>query len=73
MMAVDCWRVAEGHEVMYYNATVPWYGLEVLYDLTSGRYLALGLDNEEDGSYVFGAERSSSDYTTSALRRSGRR
>ncbi len=67
------WRVAEGHEVMYYNATVPWYGLEVLYDLTSGRYLALGLDNEEDGSYVFGAERSSSDYTTSALRRSGRR
>ncbi|MDP2547447.1 MULTISPECIES: DUF1329 domain-containing protein [unclassified Oceanobacter] len=67
------WRVAEGHGVMYYNATVPWYGLEVLYDLTSGRYLALGLDNEEEGSFVFGGERSSRDYSTSALRRSGRR
>ena len=67
------WRVAEGHEVSYYQANVPWTGLEVLYDLTSGRYLALGLDNEEDGTYKFGIKRSSRDYTTSALRRSGRR
>ncbi|WP_221797848.1 DUF1329 domain-containing protein [Oceanobacter mangrovi] len=67
------WRVAEGHEVSYYEANVPWTGLEVLYDLTSGRYLALGLDNEEPGTYKFGIERSSNDYTTSALRRSGKR
>lgn len=67
------WRVAEAHQVVYYDQKVPWYAVEVLHDLTSGRYLALGLDNEEPGTFVFGAKRSSRDYTPSALRRSGRR
>jgi hypothetical protein len=67
------WRVAEAHALMYYDATVPWYAVEVLYDLTSGRYLALGLDNEESGTYEFGFQRSQNDYTPAALRRSGKR
>lgn len=65
------WRVAEAHNVMYYDYTVPWYAIETLYDLNSGRYLALGLDNEEPSSYNFGFERSSQDYTPAALRRDG--
>jgi hypothetical protein len=69
----ELWRVAEAHSLMYYDYLVPWYALEVLYDLNSGRYLALGLDNEEDGAYEFGFERSQADYTPAALRRSGRR
>lgn len=67
----ELWRVAEAHNVMYYEQKVPWYAIETLYDLNSGRYLALGLDNEEDSSYEFGFERRSSDYTPAALRRSG--
>lgn len=67
------WRVAEAHQVVFYDQKVPWYAVEVLHDLTSGRYLALGLDNEEPGTFVFGAKRSSRDYTPAALRRSGRR
>jgi hypothetical protein len=67
------WRVAEAHSLMFYDTLVPWYALETLYDLNSGRYLALGLDNEDPGSYTFGFERSSGDYTPAALRRAGRR
>lgn len=67
----NLWRVAEAHSLMYYDYTVPWYAIETLYDLNSGRYLALGLDNEEATSYDFGFERTSGDYTPAALRRSG--
>jgi len=67
----ELWRIAEAHNVMYYDHLVPWYALETLYDLNSGRYLALGLDNEEDEGYSFGFERRQSDYTPAALRRSG--
>jgi hypothetical protein len=44
-----------------------------LYDLLSGRYLALGLTNEENNPYEFGIERTSRDYTPGALRRAGTR
>ena len=67
------WRVAEAHNMMFYDTLVPWYAVETLYDLNSGRYLVLGLDNEESGSYEFGFERTQKDYTPAALRRSGRR
>jgi hypothetical protein len=67
------WRVAEAHNIMFYDKLVPWYAVETLYDLNSGRYLVLGLDNEETGSYEFGFERSAGDYTPAALRRAGRR
>ncbi|UTW49146.1 DUF1329 domain-containing protein [Bacterioplanoides sp. SCSIO 12839] len=69
----ELWRVAEAHNLMFYDAKVPWYAVETLYDLNSGRYLVMGLDNEEDSSYKFGFERNSKDYTPAALRRSGRR
>lgn len=67
------WRVAESHQIVYYDQKTPWFAAEVLHDLLSGRYLATGLDNEEPGSYRFGAERASRHYTPSALRRAGRR
>lgn len=67
----DLWRVAEAHNMFFYDHKVPWYTIETLYDLQSGRYLALGLDNEESKPYNFGFTRSEKDYTPSALRRSG--
>jgi hypothetical protein len=69
----ELWRVAEAHALFFYQEKVPWYAFEVLYDLQSGRYLALGLNNEERGSYQFGFKRKERDYTPQALRRSGRR
>jgi hypothetical protein len=65
------WRVAEAHAQYYYDKKVNWYTLETLYDMVSGRYLALGMKNEEKRAYDFGFKASSSDYTAAALRQSG--
>jgi hypothetical protein len=65
------WRVAEAHAQYYYDKKVPWYTVETLYDLLSGRYLALGMKNEEKSAYVFDYPAKESDYTPAALRQSG--
>lgn len=65
------WRVAEGHAQNYYNHKTPGYTLEALYDLTAGRYLTLGMKNEEKMAYKFGIKASAADFTPAALRNSG--
>ncbi|MGE8099686.1 DUF1329 domain-containing protein [Pseudomonas fluorescens] len=65
------WRVAEAHAENYYDQQVPWYALETLYDLQSGRYLALGMKNEEKRAYDFGFTASTSDFTPAALAQDG--
>lgn len=67
------WRVGEAHAIQYYNVDVPWITVETLMDLDDGRYLTLGLTNEEKDPYVFGLEMSRRDYSTGALRRLGKR
>jgi hypothetical protein len=54
-----------------YDANIPAYAFETLYDLLSGRYLVMGLTNEEDEPYQYGTERRSREYTPAALRRDG--
>ncbi len=66
------WRVSEGHGITYYDVPCYWTTLEVHTDLQAGRYLAIGLDNQE-AAYDFGIERSTEDYTPAALRRAGTR
>lgn len=66
------WRVSEGHSIMYYEVPTFWTTLEVNYDMQSGRYLALGLDNESS-MYDYSIKRTDKDYSQGALRRSGRR
>jgi hypothetical protein len=80
ILAVDCydnrdqlWRVQEAHVINYYDVPTLWTTLEITYDLQAGRYLALGLDNEEPHTYNFGVQRSPKDYTASALRARGTR
>ncbi|MFJ7794147.1 DUF1329 domain-containing protein [Pseudomonas sp. NPDC096950] len=65
------WRVAEGHPQFYYNQQIPWLTVETLYDLISGRYLALGFKNEEAQAYDFAFKANNIDYTPTALRQSG--
>ncbi len=66
------WRVSEGHVINYYDQPLLWTTLEVHYDLQSGRYLVLGLNNKEK-MYDFNITRQKSNYTPSSLRRAGRR
>jgi len=66
------WRVAEGHVINYYDQQILWTTLEVQYDLQSGRYLVLGMNNQEK-MYDFSIKRKKANYTPSSLRRAGKR
>lgn len=66
------WRVSEAHSINYYEVPTFWTTLEAHYDMQSGRYLALGLDNEST-MYDFDIKRTDKDYSPGALRRAGRR
>jgi len=64
------WRVSEAHCINYYDAQIFWSTLEVHTDLIAGRYLAIGLDNQNK-MYDFSLKRSPQDYTPSTLRQEG--
>ncbi len=64
------WRVGEGHMLQYYQYKVPAYAFEALYDIISGRYIVIGMSNEEkplEGGYKASAR----DFTPAALRNAG--
>ncbi|HNN37291.1 MAG TPA: DUF1329 domain-containing protein, partial [Pseudomonadales bacterium] len=64
------WRMTEGHVINSYDILTATNTAEIHYDLQSGRYLAVGLDNEDtppDNSFRAGPER----YTPDALRQEG--
>ena len=65
------WRVAEAHQQSYYNHQVPFYTAETLNDMVSGRYLVLGLKNEEKSSYQFDVKAVEAEFTPNALRQAG--
>jgi len=74
ILAVDCYdsrgklyRVQEGHVINYYDVPTLWTTLELVMDLSNGRYLALGLQNEEPRSYDFTIKRTPADYQPSVL------
>jgi len=64
------WRVSEAHCINYYDALTFWSTLEVHTDLQSGRYLAIGLDNERP-MYDFTVKLTPADFDPDALRRAG--
>ena len=70
----EMWRVKEAHNMSHYQVPVPWYAVEVSYDLISGRYLPIGLENEISGyTYQWDYPATSGEYTPAALRRAGKR
>jgi hypothetical protein len=78
IVAVDCYdrrgqlfRVQEGHVINYYELPNLWTTLELVMDLSNGRYLALGLQNEEQRSYDFTIKRTPADYQPNVLQRRG--
>lgn len=67
------WRVAEGHAINYYDVPTLWTTLDVYTDLQVGRYLALGLNNEQSKTYEFVDTLKRDDFSPNALRRAGTR
>lgn len=65
----ELWRVAESHMLQAYDEKIPFYAFETLYDTMSGRYLVMGMTNEESDPYTFDINRRSREFTPSALRR----
>jgi len=78
ILAIDCYdtrgqlyRVQEGHAMNYYNLPSLWTDLELVMDLSNGRYLALGMQSEEPRSYDFSIKRTAADFQPSVLERRG--
>jgi hypothetical protein len=78
ILAVDCYdsrgqlyRVQEGHAINYYDVPNLWTTLELVMDLSNGRYLAMGLQNEEPKSNDFTARRTPADYQPNQLQMRG--
>jgi hypothetical protein len=78
ILAIDCYdargalyRVQEGHPINYYELPAINTDLELVMDLSNGRYLALGLQNEEPRSYDYSVKLSSADFQPSVLERRG--
>lgn len=67
----NLWRVAESHQILYYQIPVQGYSLETLYDLNAGRYLALGFENNEAMGVNWNAHFSKRDFQPASLRRTG--
>ncbi len=68
----ELWRYSEQHNENWYNVPMWYAGIEVHNDLQSGRYIAMGLRNEEKTIYKT-LKRTPADYTPAALRAIGTR
>ena len=68
----ELWRVSEQHNINFYNIPMQYPALDVHHDLQSGRYLAMGLRNDEPRMYET-IERRAAHFTPAGLRTMGTR
>jgi len=68
----DLWRVGELHSINMYDIPMQYGTLEVHYDLQAGRYIAMGMRNNEPTFYET-VKRTPGDYTPQNLRALGTR
>jgi len=66
------WRVAEQHNINFYDIPMQYPSLEVHHDLQSGRYIAMGLRNDEPRVYRLTDPRPAR-FTPAGLRGAGTR
>lgn len=67
------WRISEAHCINYYDVPMLWDTLICHYDVQNGRYLAIGLNNQEGSIEDFNVQFTKGDFTPQRLRRRGRR
>lgn len=66
----NLWRVGQAYAINYYNRKIPASTLDVVYDLSARRYVAIGLENEEESGPV--ARRfSKTEFSPNSLRLEG--
>ncbi|MOA35947.1 hypothetical protein D3C78_1574440 [compost metagenome] len=65
------WRVGQAMLMQHYEVQAPVYAFEALYDVIVGRYLAIGMSNEEKRAVEYGTAASAIDFTPAALRNAG--
>ena len=65
------WRVGQAMLVQQFEQQVPVYAFEALYDIIAGRYIAVGMANEEKTAVQYGIQASAVDFTPAALRNAG--
>ncbi len=64
------WRFSEAHNINYYDLPTHWSTIESHHDLQNGRYLAVGLDNQEQvNNYSY--QTSPENFTPQSLRKRG--
>ena len=68
----ELWRFSEQHSENWYNVPMTFPTVEVHNDLQSGRYIAMGLRNEETTIYQ-PIKRTGGDYNPNSLRGLGTR
>ena len=68
----ELWRVSEQHNINFYNIPLHYPALDAHYDLQSGRYLVMGLRNDEPRVYE-PIERRAAHFTPAGLRSLGTR
>jgi len=66
------WRVSEQHNINFYDVPMQYPALEVHHDLQSGRYIAMGLRNDEPRVYDITQPRPAR-FTPAGLRNIGTR
>ncbi len=67
----NLWRIAEAHQHFNYLGGIQAYSLETLYDISAGRYLAFGFENNENKGNDYDVTYSSVEFKPAALRRAG--
>ncbi|UVE16903.1 DUF1329 domain-containing protein [Pseudomonas sp. LS44] len=65
------WRIGQALLLQHYQKQIPVYAFEALHDIISGRYLAIGMNNEEKRSIEYGIKSTVGEFTPSALRSAG--
>ena len=65
------WRVGQAMLTQQFDQQVPVYAFEALYDIIAGRYIAIGMANEEKTAVQYGISASAVDFTPAALRNAG--
>lgn len=66
----NMWRISEGFAINYYEVPCLWTTMEVTTDLQTGRYVAIGMDNEKQP-YDFTRTFQPVNFTPADLRREG--
>ena len=69
----EVWRFSEAHAINFYDVPLVWTAGNITYDLKQGGYYAEWLMTDQDKMPVFNKKLNKRDFSSSAMRREGKR